>query len=226
MTIKPLPVLLLLTFLSLFVGSTSGDLIQNGSFEDGGSIPSDWVVSGNMGTTTLQGETDGLRALAFSIGNVPSNGVLSQTFNTTAGEEYRLSFDFGKYAINQPNQIARLEVGVFDGTGFTGTQILDEIVIDDSPGPGDPNSTDSPDVYSSFEFSFNAANSLTTLRFTDVSDAQVSGGGFDAMLDNVVVTAIPEPSSAFTLISIGLLLVHLRRKKLVEQKRFVAPTEI
>ncbi len=178
-------------------GPLQAGLILNGSFESStGGLPDSWNPTGNMKVITSQGETDGTHALAFSFGNVPSNGVISQTFDTIIGTTYSLSFDFGKFSVNQPNQSARLDVDVFDGTGFGGTQLLDLTVVDGTPGSGDPNSTDSADVYSSFQSPFVAAGTATTLRFKDISDAQVSEGGFDAMLDNVNVgAAVPEPSS-------------------------------
>lgn len=182
-------------------------LILNGSFENStAGLPDDWNPTGNMRVITAQGETDGTSALAFSFGNVPSTGIISQTFNTTSGVMYNLAFDFGKYSVNQPFQSARLEVDVFDGAGFGGLQLLDQTVVDTTPGSGDPNSTDSPDVYDAFQFSFLAVSSSSTLRFTDVSDAQASGGGFDAMLDNVSVSTVPEPSS-FIIFGLGLAVV-------------------
>ena len=171
-------------------------------------------MPGNLQAVTTQGETDGVRAVAFSFANLPSNGEISQSFSTLVGASYRLQFDFGKYAINQPDQVARLDVDVFDGVGFGGTSLLDQTVVDASPGLGDPDSTDSPDVYSAFSFSFVAQGANTTLRFQDFSDAQVSGGGFDAMLDNVSVTIVPEPSAVIVggFVLLGLLSPTRKRR--------------
>ncbi|MCU0710222.1 MAG: PEP-CTERM sorting domain-containing protein [Pirellula sp.] len=188
----------IVVFAVLLFGASQAyaNLILNGSFESStGGAPDHWGFTGNLAVISSQGETDGSRALAFSFGNLPSNGVLFQSFETTAGAAYKLQFDFGKFSINQPLQVARLEVDVFDGTGFLGANILDQRVTDATPGSGELNSTDSPNVYSRFEFAFSAIGGRSTLRFTDVSDGQVSGGGFDAMLDNVSISAVPEPSS-------------------------------
>lgn len=179
-----------------FESRLHADLLTNGSFENAtGGSPDNWNPSGNLQVISGQGETDGVRALAFSFNNVPSTGVIFQSFTTVVGTQYNLTFDFGKYSVNQPLQQASLDVDVFDGAGFAGTQLLDQTVIDLTPGTGDPDSTDSADVYSSFQFNFSALSTTSTLRFTDVSDAQAAGGGFDAMLDNVSVTAVPEASS-------------------------------
>lgn len=204
---------LLLAFCCLGpVANSRADLIVNGSFESStAGLPDHWNPVGNLKVISSQGETDGSYALAFSFGNVPSTGSISQTLATTAATTYWLTFDFGKYSISQPNQTARLQVDVFDGQGFGGSQLLNQLVSDSTPGPGDPNSTDSPAVYSAFQCVFTAQSASSTLRFTDLSDAQVSGGGFDAMLDNVDVSVVPEPSSFLCLLCAFGALVFWRR---------------
>ena len=200
---------------AVLLKTAQADLILNGSFENAtGGLPDNWISTGNLQVTSSQGETHGVNALAFSFGNLPSNGVISQSFATTAGTSYSLSFDFGKYSINQPLQIARLQANVFDGTGFGGLQILNQLVTDGTPSIGDPDSTDSPNLYSSFQFGFIASGTTSTLRFADLSDPQSVGGGFDAMLDNVRVSAVPEPSS-FALLGLSAFALFASRKRLL-----------
>ncbi len=197
---------------SLFLKTASADLIQNGSFENAtGAVPDNWTSTGNLAVITTQGETDGTKALAFSYSNQPSNGAISQSFATIANTTYSLSFDFGKYSINQPTEVASLRVHVFDGLGVEGSQIFSELVSDATPATGDSNSTDSPSVYSPFQFTFTASSDTSTLRFLDKSDAQSGGGGFDAMLDNVRIAAVPEPSS-LSLLGLSAF-AFLRRRK-------------
>jgi len=72
--------------------------VVNGSFESStGGLPDNWNPTGNMQVISTQGETDGVGALAFSFGNAPSTGVIFQTFSTSAGVQYNLNFDFGKW---------------------------------------------------------------------------------------------------------------------------------
>ena len=84
-----------------------------------------WNATGNLVVADTQGETDGSNAIAFSNGNRPSNGVISQSIATTAGLEYSFNFDFGKFSFTEPFQFARLDVDVFDGAGFAGVKLLD-----------------------------------------------------------------------------------------------------
>jgi len=196
----------------------TANLIANGSFESTTlsgpfQVPNSWSFTGNLAVTAGQGETDGANALAFSFANLPSNADLWQVLSTVPTTRYALAFDFGKYSVSQPLQSARLEVEVFDGVGFGGPHLLHSFVIDGTPGIGDPNSTDSPSVYAPYLYDFLAVGSSATLRFRDISDAQVGGGGFDAMLDNVQVVAIPEPST-FVLAAFSLLpLAWLARRR-------------
>ncbi|MEW4490512.1 PEP-CTERM sorting domain-containing protein [Thalassoglobus sp. JC818] len=177
--------------------STRAGLITNGGFEAAtAGLPDDWNSTGNLRVVGNQGVTEGSLAVAFSHGNLPSTGALWQTFATQAGVEYLLTFDFGKYSVNQPNQAATLYVDLINGAGLGGTSFMFDVVTDSTPGPG--NSSPSADVYNSYSYWFIAVSSSTTLRFADYSDPQTAGGGFDAMLDNVDVNpfnTVPEPTS-------------------------------
>ena len=205
-----LSTLILMGVLGLSISfSASASVLVNGSFENHTSgVPDSWTTSGNLGITSTQGESNGSFALAFSLGNLVSNGVLSQTFTTLPGQSYILSFDFGKYAVAQPTTVARLIYDVFDGSGFAGGTLLNGTVTDSTPA----NSTDSPDVYDPFSFGFVAVGTSATLRFTDTSDPQTAGGGFDAMLDNVAVISVPEPTRAGLLITSACGLFLRRRR--------------
>ena len=214
---------LFFTASSLSLKTASAELILNGSFEVvNGSLPDNWTSTGNLAVISNQGKTDGANAIAFSFNNQPSTGVLSQSFATIANTSYRLLFDFGKYSVNQPNQVARLQVDVFDGAGFGGSQTLNQLVSDATPSTGDANSGDSPSVYSPFQFNFTASGTTSTLRFSDLSDAQSGGGGFDAMLDHVRVAAVPEPSSLSLLGLTAFAFLRRRRAQFIPTLRAIS----
>jgi hypothetical protein len=83
--------------------------LENGSFE---ADFQGWTVSGNMRihSSAPYVATDGVKLVVFNDGNTPPNGVLSQSFATTPGQLYFLSFDMGVFAYNTNQQ--RLEVEV------------------------------------------------------------------------------------------------------------------
>ena len=158
-----------------------------------------------MAVLSSQGATDGSRALAFSWNNLPSNGEIWQGIATATNSLYQLSFDFGKFSVNQPALVARLSVDIYDGVDFTGSLLLSEVVSD---------STDTTSgFYNPFQFNFTALGSETTLRFRDISDSQVPGGGFDAMLDNVAITIVPEPATSAVFLGVGMLALAIARKR-------------
>lgn len=186
---------------------SSADVVENASFESGSA---GWTVSGNMNVVNNQGQTDGLSAMAFSWNNQPSNGILSQMLTVEPNTTYDLEFDFGKFSVNQAGVAARLQVDVFD-TDFAGTNLLSQIVEDFTPETG-VSSADAS-VFSPFEFSFTSITGTAVLVFTDISDAQISGGGFDAMLDNVRASAsVPEPAGCAFLLLGGLACLRRTRR--------------
>ena len=83
--------------------------LENGSFE---SDFQGWTVSGNVWiqSSLPYSPTDGIKLAAFNGGNTTPNAVLSQSFTTTPGQHYFLSFDMGVLSFNTSPQ--RLEVEV------------------------------------------------------------------------------------------------------------------
>ena len=93
-----------------------------------------------------------------------------------------------------------MDVSVFDGSGTGGTVLFNQTVSDATPTSG--SSLPDASVFSAFTFMFTAQGPSTTIHFADTSEAQSGPGGFDAMLDNVSVTAVPEPgANVFLLVS-------------------------
>ena len=146
------------------VGSTS--ILINGSFE---SDYLGWTATGNQGIRPRA--SDGVKAVAFNGGQMPPDGVLSQSFTTTAGQTYLLQFDEGVYAYNGDEQ--RLQVTV-QGQAVLVAQTLSVF------GTGNGQTSWVPRSYP-----FVADRGTTTLTFKDLSPATAN---LDLLLDNVRVT--------------------------------------
>ena len=144
----------------------------NGSFE---SNFTGWTVTGNaqvvVGGTDGYSVTDGTRAVAFNGANRPPNGVVAQTFATTAGQAYTLRFDVGAISyVTQDTQ--RLQVTV-----QRATTLLSQTITVAAPGNGT--------TWLPQSFGFTADGATATLTFSDVS---LVTDNVDLMLDNVRVT--------------------------------------
>ena len=178
------------------------NLIQNGSFETatvnpGSSLQLDAVSTVITGWTVSQGTIDYIGtawqasegARSLDLQGLASGGI-QQTFNTTIGETYRVTFDlagnpFGGSAIKE----MRVSAGgssadfSFDITGKSNSNM----------------------GWLSKSWDFTANSTTTTLEFIGLGNSDAG-----AALDNVSVIAlsspsIPEPSSMLGLLSLGVL---------------------
>lgn len=149
-------------------------ILNNGSFENG---QAGWAMSGNfvvIDTTPPYLASNGNKLLVFNGGQTQPNGLISQSFGTVPGQQYRLDYDMGILGLNNSEQrlgvqvtgtvdhIAQIEAGVANGLGNT--------------------------VWTPKSHTFIADSSTTTLAFGDLSTTTNS---VDLMLDRVRVTAIP-----------------------------------
>jgi len=178
--------LLAICALSATFGKAAGSpLVQNGSFETGDL--SGWqVTSGTVLALASYGTTDGNYAAILGYGDSDGpNFTLMQTFATTAGTTYTLSFDWA----SAPNPtLQTTEVTVSGGAQPMLTQELAAIGAFPTP-------------YSHYVYSFVADSSSSTLKFIDTS---LSSYQSDQALDNVTLTAeVPEPATYLSLL-IGL----------------------
>jgi hypothetical protein len=189
---------------------------QNGGFElpvlstspDFITVPTGWtkVDPTNVGLfmetyptfalPTVGGE--GSQAYGFG-GNGVQSGNLSQTFDTVAGSNYHVSF---QYVVQQGREFEDLKVDALNGAAVLATNSI--------------RFNDLAWVTSSLDFT--AASSSTTLRFSDTTGAVDPNLGFSTnwALDAVTVnasigTTVPEPSS-FALMVLGGLAAFGSRK--------------
>lgn len=150
----------------IVVTISRGGLV-NGSFESGYE---GWAASGNQDilSSAPYAATDGMKLVAFNGINRVPNGVLSQTFATTAGQTYLLSFDIGVLAYNT-NEL-RLQANV-DGNIALVSRIFK------ISGGGDGTTR-----WATHSLPFTADSASSTLTFRDIS---LVTNSIDLLLDNV-----------------------------------------
>jgi choice-of-anchor C domain-containing protein len=184
----------------------AANLIQNGSFETatvnpGSFLQLDAVSTAITGWTVSQGSIDyigtfwqasnGSRSLDLSGANA---GGIQQTFNTTVGKTYRVTFDLA----GNPNTSPTIKQMRISAAGSSANFSFD-ITGKSTTNMG----------WLSKSWDFTANSTTTTLEFISLTNS------FDGpALDNVSVialsppptpTPIPEPSSVLGLLSLGVL---------------------
>jgi hypothetical protein len=197
-------------------GVQSSNLIQNGSFEQpgfaGNAVPGQqqkvvapsaditaWTVGGAgdiyvheypVGPASGFGPAEDGSYYVDLSGDGPPHATLYQDFATTPGAQYLLTFYIGS-ASSSPSSTISLEL---EGT----TAFLDTTLTPLAPDAGGINWLEET-------FSFTPDSTITQLSFVDTSGSDDNA----SFLDNVSVTAVPEPA-AFGVLSLGSL-VLLRR---------------
>ncbi|GBD54571.1 hypothetical protein BGM30_36640 [Microcystis aeruginosa NIES-298] len=178
-------------------------MIQNGSFETATVNPGASFIGLGAGSTAITGWTvsqgsidyigtlwqasNGSRSLDLSGENA---GGIQQTFNTTVGKTYRVTFDLAGNTFTSPTiKDMRVSAGgssadfSFDTTGKSNSNM----------------------GWLSKSWDFTANSTTTTLEFISLTNSFAGPA-----LDNVSVIAlsppsIPEPSSVLGLLSLGVL---------------------
>ena len=139
------------------------------------------AVSGGGNAGLVVGTDNGLAPLegrqhfTFNGGNPGSNGgYIEQAFATVVGQSYRVTFGVGR---SGGGQDLSLSAGVFEGVSFvSGSTFAPPAAVG----------------YALGEFSFVAGSGSARLRFTDTSGGNSIS---DLYLDNVAVSAVPEPGT-------------------------------
>ncbi len=164
------------TFTGLFTGNYAKVTPSSGTLES-------WIVGGTS-IDVIKNQYGAINGNSIDMLGSPGPGSLSQSFSTTAGSHYLLSFDLAR---NEPDS-SLLTVNVAGKVyEFTGTTTA-----------------------KNYMQSFTALTNNTTLLFSSAN--VVAYGG--AVLDNVSVSAVPEPSTyALMLGGLGLMGFMARRRK-------------
>ncbi len=208
------PALLFTVIFCLTVGHAKADAITNGSFENsmgtfvgdvnhvdelssGSTVISGWTTLNGTETAWIQnGNPYGIPAADGSYfldltgyTDVGKFGGVSQTFTTTPGTNYTVTFDLG---YGGAYSVLRGPVSVTASAGGVAGIF--------TSGSGSPN----PAVWDLQTFQFTATSSTSTLSFIGASTA----GGDYIGLDNVhvetpSVSPVPEPGS-FALVLSGI----------------------
>jgi hypothetical protein len=146
--------------------------LVNGSFEQNFT---GWTSTGNLEiqSATPYAATNGSKLVAFNTRNSTPNGVLSQTFATTAGQTYTLAFDTGVLSYNTSSQALQVTV---TGSGSLLSQTITIAGLSGGTNRWLPQS-----------FTFVANSTTSTLAFKDQS---TTTSNLDLVLDNVRVTGI------------------------------------
>ena len=188
------------------IGSTAvaaPELIVNGGFENlsiqffnpgyltignGSNVYAPWVIGG-ISVDAIHGAYGAITGRSIDLLGSPGPGSVAQTFATVANQSYLLSFDLS--ANNN---------GLDDGHM---TLTIDNTTY--------PTFLGAVNVVNNHTLSFIAQTNSTTLTF---ASALVSKNG-GPILDNVSVTAVPEPESyAMFLAGLGVMgAIAVRRQK-------------
>ena len=153
-----------------------------------------WINNANVyGITTPFGNS--FLDLTGYHNSSPYGGV-SQTINTTIGQNYTLSLSLG---VNNTNSLYSGPISVTASAGS-----INQIFGYDSSGSGN--------FWGDFNFNFTASSSSTPISIVGLSTA----GGTYIGLDNVSVTAVPWEIDALPVVGTTLIFavgVQLKRKK-------------
>ena len=149
--------------------------------------------------------TDGSHSANMGTFNLP-NAFLAQGITLQPATTYLLEFDSAANAVAVVGKIGQVQAEVFDSTSVL---LASGIFTDVSPGnlQGALGFT-----ARSLEFTTPASSGSVKLKFSDVS--LNNGLAVDENIDNVRLTAVPEPGSV-ALLSLGVagLLVHRWQKR-------------
>ncbi len=195
------------------VGSASANLLVNGSFE----TPNPTYAALGSGSTAINGWTTFLSGvehfnpsayllgvlgsadeglMAVDLANLTfSSGGIEQTFATTSGQLYAVSFALGNssYAGRGAAGAVVLSIGGAPQQTFTTAAAVGNAI-----------------AWNPYSWTFTATGTSTTLAFSNSQNANTHF----AFIDDVSVTAVPEPTTyALMALGLGVVVAASRRRR-------------
>lgn len=201
-------------------GLAQASLLTNGSFETPviaaasflnigiGGEPSGfgWTVTTNNVDIISQGvfgwsaaEFDGVQAL--DLVGFGGTGGIQQTFATAPGQRYELSFEYA----NNPGPGVPLPVSALVTVTSGPKSLLSQSISHNT-------STTSNFNWTAFDMFFTATGASAVVAFNETAGGGNGGVFLDAVSINAA-SAVPEPSTLFSLAAGGLCLVLARHKR-------------
>ena len=197
------------------LGTAHANLLLNGGFESpgtpdyielagpGNTYVTNWVTILSGAEYFRPASIPGLGSaiegvMVVDVANFDqNNGGIAQTFATTAGQQYKLDFFAGN---------SRFGSGYNTGDGIINVQVgslTTSVATPTAPSP--------LIVWQQISLSFTAlAGPSTTLSFSNLQDAKAHF----AFIDDVRVTAVPEPQTwALLLAGLGIVSTVARRRR-------------
>lgn len=196
----PFRVLAAAVLLAAPVASHAVELIFKGDVAGGGSLAgftasahvnaitgaSYVATAGGNGSAAAQANI----FVSFGAGNTGGVETLSQSVATAAGRGYRLSFDYGSFG---GDQAIELFVG---GASIVTLSPVGTLNLDA--------------LFTPASYTFTGNGALVEIMFQVVT---LEGDNRDAFVDNISVTAVPEPTS-WALMIAGFAMVGFARRRI------------
>ena len=182
------------------------NLLVDGSFEDQTQAAGTWNVYSAIpgwtavspGQIEVRNDVAGTAKLGSNFVELDANfnSAMQQVVNTTAGDEYQLSFWYSSRPKGSFN-------GLPGGVVPAGSNGLSFDIGGGDVSVYNATENDDPDNdWKLYTTTFTATGATTTLTFT----ATGTSDSYGTSLDGVVLTAVPEPGE-LSLLAAGLLLV-------------------
>lgn len=196
------------------------NLVVNGNFEGGSGangIPSNWAVfpgreikaaTGLLYVTNAGGTGTGASLTntfaAFGGGNAANRSSLFSTaFQTVAGQLYRLTFDYAQFGGAPGAEV--LDFGVFDTNA--------DILLTGTKTPtATSTGTNLDTIFAPYRYNYFTGNGNLAQVYFSISNRPTINT--DGLLDNVIITAVPEASTwAMMILGMGLIGGSLRQRR-------------